>query len=285
MAKYLKVLVCVVDPPLYPLFAEQVHPFTPNLVADAYFSALARVETGPIEKIQVTFVDRPEADGHASELIDVVEILKYLDSANYEQLDEIGKRLKLAELMHSAVLALCRAHGWDASPFEQAHAKIVATGVSLGGPLGKPATSPDKRWRAQLEYEYVRNIDVYIAVTDLEGNRRCRVLFAKLPGIFSVIAKTIGSMKWTSNDELEVRHQNKKDKWLVKLDEKPRSEFITERAARDDPHGLYDLGMNYANGYLVPKDLERARYWLERAAARGYNKAPSALARLGESPL
>jgi TPR repeat protein len=228
----------------------------------------------------VLFVDRPDDDGHVKDLVDVLEIRKYLDRASYGSLDSQAKRIKLADLIKSGAVTLAKTRGWDASPFERAYDKIVATGVSLGGPIGKPIASPDKTRRAQMEYTYEYAIDVYVNVVQSAENRSERVLFAKLIAGLDLIATLIGPMKWTSNDQLEIQLKNKNDKWIVKLGDKPQSEFITERAARDDPHGLYDLGMNYVKGYLVPKDLERARYWLRRAAERGYSRAPSALAQI-----
>ena len=283
MAKFLKSLVCSIDPPLYPLFAKDVHPFSPNLVTDAFFDALDRVATNGIVKIIVLVVDRPDDDGRIGDLVDVLQISKYLEPASYGPLDSLAKRVRLADLLRSGTVTLAQARGWDPSPFERAYEKIVARGVSLGGPIGKPVASPDKRRRAQMGYTYEQMIDVYVDITTIAEDRAVRVPFARLADGLDLIATMIGPMKWASNDQLEIEHKNKKDKWIVKLGDNPQSEFTTERAARDDPHGLYDLGMNYLNGYLVPKDLERARYWLRRAAERGYSRAPAALAKIESS--
>lgn len=59
-------------------------------------------------------------------------------------------------------------------------------------------------------------------------------------------------------------------------------EFETERAARGDAHGLYDLGLAYAKGELVPKDVQRARKLLERALNAGYTRARTALGQLDQ---
>ena len=60
---------------------------------------------------------------------------------------------------------------------------------------------------------------------------------------------TLGSVVWLGPQQLEVRHANGLDRWLVSLDDGAVA-FLTARAARGDPHGLYDLGMLSFQGSL-----------------------------------
>ena len=67
-------------------------------------------------------------------------------------------------------------------------------------------------------------------------------------------------------------HKNDRDYWLINIDT-ASVKFHFPRADAGDAHGQYALGCMFQNGDFVPKDVEQARLWLQRAAEQGYRQA------------
>ena len=57
-----------------------------------------------------------------------------------------------------------------------------------------------------------------------------------------------------------------------------------KRAEDGSAEGQFDLGKQLLNGEGVPKDEQKGREWLEKAAAQGHAKAKAALQSLPSSP-
>jgi hypothetical protein len=266
---------------LGPLFRADVHPFSPMLAIDSYLQSLDVRPPGKIAKVRMRLVLERDVDGHIDDDFEgVLAVSKFFDVEAYEELDGAGKWRAFIDLVHAAMITAARSQGWNEEPLERARKLAKSQGPCLTGELGPAHPSPNRRLRAQLRYEYVHAISVAIHVSGAQSNEGMVIAIATLPAIFEVIELTIGELKWISNDEIGVGHANEKDRWRISVGPPSSVEFFTARAERDDPHGLYDLGMMYLNGRTVLKDLDKARYWLERARERGYSKAESALLRL-----
>lgn len=54
-------------------------------------------------------------------------------------------------------------------------------------------------------------------------------------------------------------------------------EYARLAAMNEDPGSMYDLAMLYQNGAGMVHDLEKSKYWLEKAARYGYAPAMDAL--------
>ena len=61
--------------------------------------------------------------------------------------------------------------------------------------------------------------------------------------------------------------------------------FYQERAEKGDAYGQYRMGLRYLKGEGVPKDLDKARDYLSKAAAQGNEDAAAELARLSAPEL
>jgi hypothetical protein len=59
---------------------------------------------------------------------------------------------------------------------------------------------------------------------------------------------------------------------------------IMELANKGDAYGSHCMGVRYRDGFGVPKDLVKARHWLEKAAAQGSGGAKIALHALNMRP-
>jgi TPR repeat protein len=57
-------------------------------------------------------------------------------------------------------------------------------------------------------------------------------------------------------------------------------DFHFFRAESGDAHGQYDLAKMYLDGYLVDKNLDKALYWLKKAADQKFKRAQSLLENL-----
>ena len=64
---------------------------------------------------------------------------------------------------------------------------------------------------------------------------------------------------------------------LAKKNEAVAAKHAAEAARMQLPEGEYLLGLFYLKGTGVPRDLAKARAWLEKAAAAGYEDAAAAL--------
>lgn len=81
----------------------------------------------------------------------------------------------------------------------------------------------------------------------------------------------LGRIEWIDNSRVKITHQNDRDYWLCSAD--GSLEFVFPRAARGDPHGLFELGRMYCEGLYVLRDLVRGRKLVEAAARKGYHHA------------
>jgi hypothetical protein len=61
--------------------------------------------------------------------------------------------------------------------------------------------------------------------------------------------------------------------------------FYQERAEKGDAYGQYRMGLRYLKGEGVPKDLDKARDYLSKAAAQGNQDAATELAKLSAPEL
>jgi hypothetical protein len=54
--------------------------------------------------------------------------------------------------------------------------------------------------------------------------------------------------------------------------------WLNNAALEDDARAMYYLGLMFVNGDGVPKDLNRARWWFKKSAAKGNRDAQKILA-------
>lgn len=276
----LKSIAWATDAALVPVLRNQS--FSVNLVLDAYWTALPPVRTDGVGKVIVHLTpDASQAGRVSDELLAVVEAFQAVDAAAFDALPEADKRGRLLQWLHDGLLDVARGRGWDITPFDTAFAAAVSQGIRLGGPLGKVCSSADRNSKAQLVFEYDSQIRVYVAMSDKLEQKR--ILITTLPPTLAALEAAVGTLKWCSDDVLEIGHKNKKDRWVVKLKPAVEIDLETERARRNDPHGLYDLALAYSAGQLVPRDLTKARMLLQRSADAGYSRARAALRKLEEN--
>jgi TPR repeat protein len=121
------------------------------------------------------------------------------------------------------------------------------------------------------------NVFVQIENRKREIIREFRIL--SFPPAITILEDALGKLEWVDESKLRVTHSNGRDYWLIDL-EKGTCEFVYPRADAGDPHGQFQLGLLYLEGRYVPRDRERALYWIRQSAAQKFAHAVKRLREL-----
>ena len=122
---------------------------------------------------------------------------------DYREESDRAKKERVLAALQEGVLSICEAWGWPAEPFENAHQRVFDLDFVNRGIWKKPKSSPNRRLRAEIEYEHeMDRFTLTMVVRDREGSVRKReLLIEERPSEFA-FDKHLGQLKWLSNDEV-----------------------------------------------------------------------------------
>lgn len=258
--------------------------------ADAYCSYLARMyefyfpakRTGNVTALTVCLLDKiPEQNSQI--LLPSMTINTLINWTLFAQLTQKERPLYIIDLCQQAMIDLARNADWDLEPFETTYSKIKNNGGLFREHLKKPVYSPNKQLKAQIYFEDDYEKDgTYVDFTDKKGELIKRVQFT--PRGYSVYCQDIGSIKWVDDSQVEIHYiqtpragldyqGNKRDYWIVKIDE--TVEFHYPRIEEDEPnpHGLFNLGVLYWNGKIIMQDKKKGFALIKKSAELKYKHA------------
>jgi hypothetical protein len=276
MGRYVYGLAVLAEPSLYETLRSL--DFSLNLIAELFEHHLVKLPGGGVTKVLIRLVTDQARDGQSGELLDVLEIERYLDRDSFAALDDAEQRDLLGELIRSTLVTVATGRGWPVEPIEAAHRACCAAGYHWRGQWGKPATRRDRRRRAWLEFDVQADvIPVTLKVADLPDGSVIQLPLCRLPGTIYAL-QDLGALSWTLEGLVRIAHRNGRDWWLIEPDQRDIA-FCSPRAERD-AHGAFDHGMLYNAGVFVPRNVEQALYWLQRAADQNFKRAYRPLAAL-----
>ena len=135
----------------------------------------------------------------------------------------------------------------------------------------------NKKCQVELSFELERNISFY---AEVKGEKSFKV---------TLFSGRVTRIEWKyyfgkikiNGDDIIIEQAKTKNYWQLNL-ATGEVYYYFYRAETGDAHGQYDLAKMYEEGHMVPKSIEKAKYWLEKAALQGYSRAVKALNRINE---
>ncbi len=216
----------------------------------------------------------------ASELwSDVLDVYMHFDMEAFCQWDLFQQKTFFLRAIYQCLEAYAEKYGWDRELGRQTYEKILALSITFDRLWKKPVRNRATGLSAQTHVTYFNSIELSIVVSDKDKSFNKTKLIAKLPGTIGALEDAHGKLAWFDNDRVRLYRKNERDYWEydVRNDE---VSFYFARAERGDPHGQYDLGVMYLDGYLVFPNREKALYWLHRAADQNFKRAIRRLEKL-----
>jgi hypothetical protein len=177
----------------------------------------------------------------------------------------------ILDLAHAALLASGSHLGWSLDPAIEAYGVILQKAIRFEFVWRKPKSSPDRKLRVQVEVDFRQTVRLYVTFLAPNGQALLRKLFSVVGPGLGCVAAVLGRIEWIDNTLVKITHQNDRDYWLCGAD--GSLDFFFPRAARGEPHGLFELGRMYCEGLYVLRDLVRGRTLVEAAARKGYHHA------------
>ena len=107
------------------------------------------------------------------------------------------------EALQEGVLAVCAEWGWPTGPFEEAERRVRELRFVNRGIWKKPKSSPNRRLRAEIEYEYeLDRFTITMVIRGRDGTEVKRELLVEETPSEFVFDKHLGKLEWLSNSEV-----------------------------------------------------------------------------------
>jgi hypothetical protein len=286
MGRYLRTVVAnliveSVSAPLRSVF-DPSDGFSAGLVCELFSHHLgkAKLATGDGVGKLVLFLDGGPIRHQVTDMLDVLSVTHPFDPSVFVGVDDARRRDTLGALVRAALVEVAAERGWPTGPVDAAHRSCQATDWRWRGRWGTAVTDRDRRRRAWLEFDFTGlAVLVTVCVHDLGAAGHTATPLCRLPATFAALKAHVGGLSWTPQGQLRIAHARGQDWWLIDPDHHTIT-FGSPRADRGDAHGQFDLGMIYNEGVLVPRDVDRARGWLQKAADQNFTRAHHRLAQL-----
>jgi len=254
-----------------------------NCVFDLFELEFKQCPSKGVAKLFVQFTDDASKHLKSVLLLNVLHVYVYLDLKAFVR---YGRGYERRRFYLDSILACMNAYadeyGWDRVYYLEVYRRLLSTSITFDRFWKKAVKCDETGCRAQVHVSYSDSIDLRIVVFDSTNTPIRSKLIARLAPTIGALNDAHGDLIWSSTTEIRLYRENKRDFWRYDL-ATDVVDFVFPRAERGDPHGQYDLGMMYLQGYLVFPDREKAVYWIRQAAEQGFTRAAKRLA-LIESP-
>ena len=275
MAKYLRHFAVDFDP--RSLAAN--FPFTAQFVFDLFALEFGKCPSKNIGKLLVYLVSDASRHLSAEDMIDVLAVYEHLDEGTIQTTSEFALRKFVLDSILLAIRAHGPTYGWDVAQAETTHARVLEAGIVFDRGWGKPARHPKSKLSVQAHAKFYCPIELTLHVFDAKRQLLQVIRVAELPGTIGALLGACGSLAWIDESHVRLTMKNGRDYWDADLNA-GQAVFHYPRAEKGDPHGQYDFGRMYLEGYIVDRDESQSRHWFTLAAAQGFNRARTALERL-----
>lgn len=231
------------------------------------------VDTGPIHKVIVVFQPVDSASLRQSMNIDLIYAPCEIDLQTYALLNSKDRGIMLFQNMHETLLDIAEDRGWNAQAFQEAYSKVTSANFEFSGYWKTPLSNPSRQYKAQIYWEFDDEIEVFICIGPYKGDGpTSKISICRLPATLAALDNILGQLKWEDESHVRLLHTNKRDYWDINVPSGTVN-FCYPRALNEDAHGQYDLGIMYLEGRLVPKDREKAIYWIRKTAEKKFGRA------------
>jgi hypothetical protein len=254
-------------------------PFSTNFIFDLFELEFGKCPSKGITKLLVHFVEDRSRHLRAEEFLNVLCVDMFLEVARLQEKSDLEQRQVFLECILVAIKSAGPTYGWDLEHAEEVYQRILADGILFDRAWGKRVKLAGSKQSVQAHVRYSHAIELTLNILNAQQEVVQSALVATLPGTIGALLDAYGTLSWTSDKVVRLQRTNQRDYWEYDLAANA-VRFHFARAEAGDPHGQYDLGRMYLDGYLVPQDEALARHWFEQAAAQGFGRAQTALARL-----
>ncbi len=236
----------------------------------SFYVARAKIQGNNIGKIIVIFSD----GGKNEELLDVV-LIKTKKELNCKELNSLpiaeARKAYLSKI-YNEILSLFKDNNLTLVSLEQV-IYLIKSKNYIFEEQWKSKWSPSKKVQASIRWLYTDSIYFYLDIYNKDEKTTESIsITVAAPGLGSV-ELCLGELKWKSNNIVLLYQNNKRDYWEIDIETKEVN-FFYQPAISGNPHGQYNLALNYLEGELgLPKDIEKAKYWLNKSAEQGFNKS------------
>lgn len=275
MAKYLQIVEA--DYPLDYFLASGNDPRVPHRIAEAMTAYEYRLQQGKIAGNGVS--KAMLSAGPDCRIEDLGDVLRYRhplgDATEINALQTPHERY-VGEV-HHALRALGAGRGWDLDALDAIYRGLIDDDYRFAGTLSKPRWNSGKTYRVGVEWRTSDRITLGFVVQPKDGEPAWAPFLTSPIGLGKIDSMN-GKFAWQDDRHALLWHGNKRDCWRLDVDVMS-VEFLYGPAEEGSAHGQYALGRMYLDGNLwVERDPVKARYWLQKAANQGFDRAKRLLA-------
>ncbi|AZF18689.1 hypothetical protein C4J92_5252 [Pseudomonas sp. R3-18-08] len=190
-------------------------------------------------------------------------------------------RQSLIDDINETLISLATLKGWDTDPIHKLHAEIVKRDYQFSGTSGRPLKNPSKTLTASAAWSTDRYINIGVQVQGFKSIPHEFFTATRIGISLGLFESLLGAVEWVNDQTIRLYQTNKRDYWEIDTSSREVI-FHYPRAESGDAHGQFDLAKMYVDGWIVEQDFEKAREWLERAAAQGFSRAIKLLQRMND---
>lgn len=151
-------------------------------------------------------------------LLDVVVVEEEFDFDKYDSETALGKKKLMLELLHNGCLKAATYYGWESDGFETAYQCVKAENYTLKRLWKKPKSSPNRKIKAQLEYEVDLQETYFRAIFfDPKGQVIGQQKLHQVKTGWIWIYEVFGDFKWLDNDTVALISRDGLHQWTAQV--------------------------------------------------------------------
>ncbi|MGB4811276.1 MAG: SEL1-like repeat protein [Methylophilaceae bacterium] len=253
--------------------SEDGWPFDRLCTAYDYFGR-NRIESKSIKKLMIHFVES-KGNNAPNPLLGVLSKFETVsEPRTLVQIERAQDKFRFCfPYLQTAMQQFAADYCGTPAAVDQLNDEILSTNFIFGGCVTK---SKNKNAIVSLNWSLER--ELRYAVEIQTGGDKIHIPVAQLQ-VRVINHKKIFSKIQYIDESIRIDRPGTKDYWLIDL-KTGGVDFHLDRAAQGNAHGQYDLAQIYWTGVLVPKDVEKAIYWLELAALQKFQRAQALIEKI-----
>lgn len=244
------------------------------------FEKKSKLQAGGIAK--VTLIGGSEKKHIKEELIDILiyeHPYVFINKLNANSTVETVVLAYINEVT-SALTDLALLKGWDPEPIQSVKNMIEEKQFKFQGIFGKKVFNPSRNQSISVGWRTTSMIEFYFLINDVKSKKEVSHTFFKIPISLGLFESIFGHITWQNDDVARMWLKDKRDYWEFNT-KTQESRFCYVPAETGNAHGQYQLAKMYIDGnYLVEKDMNKAKEWLEKSSNQGFPRAKKLLQQL-----
>ncbi|MWP62967.1 SEL1-like repeat protein [Gilliamella sp. Pas-s25] len=250
----------------------------------SYYVKKSKIDGKGISIISVNFSNKELVEDY-DEFVDIESKIDPNDIDKLTKLGEVKAKEYYLLKVYNILLPFLIEKGIDLAKFEQVIALIREKNF-IFEEQWKSKWNPTRQTQVTVRWLYTDKIYFYLDIFHKNSQLKETIHFITVGPALSFLELCLGPLKWKDNNTVLLYQKNSRDYWEINIITK-EVDFIYEPAIKDYPYkqyAQYNLALRFLEGlYGVPKNLEKAKYWLNKSAAQGLPKAIKLLEKLNHA--